>query len=91
MVKEKVEKFDPYTHLRRSTEYFVVDDKIVGERTVLKCRTPGETSWYVIPEDGDTFRRLTKLQHLNNYPGVNIRPGVKEQLDELKNEEEDEF
>jgi hypothetical protein len=89
MTKEKVEKFDPYTHLRRVTEYFIVDDKVVGERTLLKCRTPGEHSWFNIPEGDDVFHQLSKLNYLNNYSNVHMRSGVKEQLDELKNEEDD--
>ncbi len=90
MTKEhKVEKFDPYKHLRHTTEYFLHREKIVGERVKLQCLTPGETCWYDIPTH-EEYKTIIDLEHLEDYySNVELRPGIKEKIEEIRNEEDD--
>jgi len=90
MVKhiEKTEKFDPYKHLRCNTEIFICDDKVVGERVKLQCMTPGENSWYTIPTHQE-YNTIYGLENLRYYSDIKLRPGVEEELEALKEGEDD--
>ena len=84
----KVEQFNPSKHLRYSKETFIHDDKVVGERSRLQYRTPDWDHWFTI----HTHEDMTKIYDLTNLPdwdAVVLRPGVADEIEKIKEEEDE--
>lgn len=88
VAKTEVKPFDPRTQLRMNTEYFMHDDKVVGERTSMQYYNTLWENWYNL-KTNEEYTKLYDLTSLEHKTGVTMRPGVAEQIEELKNEEDD--
>ncbi len=86
---ETTKPFDLGKHLRWDKTIYIHDDKVVGEREFLQYRVdPTQDWWYNIKTHEDMYK-LSNLESLNYYDDVVLRPGVKEQLEALKDEKDD--
>ncbi len=89
MTNTKARAFDPYEDLKWFKEIFVHNDSVVGERYRLKCRTPGERDFYSVGEAKTETFFIDDLENLEHYSDVVMRPGVKERIEEINEEDND--
>ena len=85
---EKTEQFNPAKHLRFAKEIFIHEDRVVGERKRLQYQRPDYGYWYNI-ETEETMTKLHSLLALEHYDAIVMKPGIKEEIQALKDEEDD--
>ncbi len=86
---EKTEQFNPAKHLRFTKEVFINEDRVVGERKRLQYRRPDYDYWYNLDTE-ETMVKISNLEYLTNYSGVEMKPGIKEEIQALKDERDEE-
>ncbi len=86
---ETTKPFDLGKHLRWDKTIYIHDDKVVGERSHLQYRNREDADYWYTLKTEEEMRKLSSLTALEFYDDVVLRPGVKEEIEQIRAEEDD--